>query len=232
MIKINDVSNMTDIELESLYNGCMAFCERIKNSALKDCCKEIYADYKYKLINKPATGRNNHHAYKGGLLHHTYSVTKLAVKIAEEYSGINVDLDLVIFGALLHDIGKAVEFKDFNDITPDGDVYMTNSARLLGHSYEGVSIVQSYLKNYDLDDEFKIQALHMIGSHMRGFSDWGTLVSPKMLEVIIINHADSIDAELENFRAGINNAKAGEIYCDNTGNGKLYKSLNPKYKAK
>ncbi len=231
MIKINDLNNMTDVELEALYNGCLSYCDRIKNSVLKNCCKKIYSDYKFKFINKPATGRNNHHAFKGGLLHHAYSVTNLAVKIAEEYSSVNVDLDLIIFGALLHDIGKAVEFKDFSDITPEGDVYMTNSARLLGHSYEGVKIVESYLKDYDLDEEFKIQVLHMIGSHMRGFSDWGTLVSPKMLEVIIINHADSTDSELENFRAGLNSAKAGEIYCDNTGNGKLYKSLNPDYKA-
>lgn len=230
MLKINDVANMTNLELEALYNECLSYTDKIKNSALKDCAKKIYADYKLSLINKPATGRNNHHAYKGGLIHHIYSVTRNAVEIAKLYGGINVDLDLIIFGALLHDIGKAVEFKDFEDITENNDVYMTNSARLLGHSYEGVRIVDSYLNNYGLDEEFKVQALHMIGSHMRGFSDWGTLVSPKMLEVIIINYADAIDAELENFRAGINGANAGEQYADNTGNGKLYKSLNPEMK--
>ena len=65
---------MENKNLEEYYNECIKICDKIKNPILRECCKEIYADYKEKLINKPAT--DTHHYYKGGLLYHIYSVTK------------------------------------------------------------------------------------------------------------------------------------------------------------
>ena len=69
----------------------------------------------------------------------------------------------------------------------------------------------------------------MIGSHMNEYSEWGALVLPKMLEVIIINYADSMDAYLEPAHEIINDAKKGEKY--KIGNAPIYyyKSLNPYY---
>lgn len=77
------------------------------------------------------------------------------------YPNLNIDIDLVLFGALLHDIGKTNEYNDFleeeNYIARKG-----NGAELLGHSYEGVHIVDNYLSKYDIEVEFKNQVLHMI----------------------------------------------------------------------
>lgn len=78
---------------------------------------------------------------------------------------------------------------------------------MVGHSYAGTHIVENYLTKYNLDDQFKYQALHMIGSHMKDYGECGTLISQKMLEVLIISYADSIDATLDTMKNGINNAK-------------------------
>ena len=121
---------MVNINLEDIYNKCINFMEQIKNPILKDCCKKIYSDYKDKLLNKPGT--NTHHYYKGGLLYHIYCVTRNAITITSLYENLDVDLDLIIFGSLTHDIGKT---KDFNDFIDDESYIISsgNSADLLGH---------------------------------------------------------------------------------------------------
>lgn len=228
-MKINNVEQMTDEELENIYAKCLEYANRIKNPSLKACCLQIYEDYKQKLIAKPATGNPCHHFFRGGLLYHSYCVTRNAVTIAELYDHINLDMDLIIFGSLLHDIGKTNDYRDFCSIKEGESGILSSGAYMVGHSYEGTHIVESYLQKYDLEDKFKYQVLHMIGSHMKEFSEWGVLTSPKMLEVLVINYGDSIDAKLDRTRNGINHAEKGESYYNENQTAKFYKSENPYY---
>lgn len=214
-------------EIEKYYNKCIEYTDKINNPILKDCCKKIYKDYKEKLMNKPATP-GDHHYYKGGLLYHTYSVTRNAIAICNLYPELEVDLDLIIFGGLTHDIGKTIDFNDYSE-SEDYEPQSGNSFDLLGHSYEGTHIVENYLSNYEIDEQFKNQVIHMIGSHMNEYSEWGALVLPKMLEVIIINYADSMDAYFEPAHDSIRNAKQGEVYKIDNAPRPYYKSLNPYY---
>lgn len=218
---------MNTEELEKYYNECIAFSNEIKNPILKDCAQKIYQDYKEKLINKPGTP-GSHHYYKGGLLYHIYSVTKNAIAICNLYPKLEVDMDLIIFGGLTHDIGKTSDFTDFSE-EENYEPVAGNSMALLGHSYEGTHIVENYLQNYDIEEQFKNQVIHMIGSHMNEYSEWGALVLPKMLEVIIINYADSIDAYLEPAHPIIKEANLGELYKVRNAPRPYYKSLNPYY---
>lgn len=208
------------------YNECLKYSDMIKNPILKEVAKKVYNDYKNELLNKPATP-GSHHYYKGGLLYHIYCVTRNAIAISNLYPDLEVDVDLVIFGALVHDIGKVNDFTDF--IENNNNPINGNSMSLLGHSYEGTHMIENYLKDYDIDEQFKNQVIHMIGSHMNEYSEWGALVMPKMLEVIIINYADSMDAYLEPAHNIIKNANPGELYKIGNAPRDYYKSLNPYY---
>ena len=75
---------------------------------------------------------------------------------------------------------------------------------------------------------FKNQIIHMIGSHMK-YSEWGVLVLPKMLEVIIINYADGMDADLEPAHTILKNAEKGKKYKIGNAPREYYKSLNKYY---
>ncbi|MGN0005035.1 MAG: HD domain-containing protein [Candidatus Gastranaerophilaceae bacterium] len=218
---------MNNNELEKIYNECIKYSNKIKNPILREIVQKIYNDYKEKLMNKPAT-QGSHHYFKGGLLYHIYSVTKNAIAICNLYPKLEVDMDLVIFGALTHDIGKTNDFNNFVE-AEDYNPKTGNSFALLGHSYEGTHIVETYLSNYDIDEQFKNQVLHMIGSHMKEYSEWGALVLPKMLEVIIINYADSMDAYFEPAHDIIKNANPGELYKVGNAPRPYYKSLNTYY---
>lgn len=213
-----------NIDLEKVFNECMSYKNKIKNDSLKNCCEKILLDYKEKIINKPATS-GGHHYFKGGLLYHLYCVTRNAITIMELYPNLKVDSDLVIFGALLHDIGKAKNYTDWHGMSE----HLGNGSQLVGHSYEGTHIVENYLSSYDLEDDFKNQVLHMIGSHMNEFSEWGALVLPKMLEVIIINYADYMDGHLQPAQEILNGVNKGEIYKIGNAPRNYYKSLNPDY---
>ena len=136
-------------------------------------------------------------------------------------------MDLIIFGALTHDIGKTNDFNDFSE-NENYEANRGNGAALLGHSYEGTHIVENYLSHYDMDELFKNQVLHMIGSHMNEYSEWGALVLPKMFEVLIINFADNIDAHFEPAH-NVKNGENGELYKIGNAPRLYYKSLNPFY---
>lgn len=212
--------------IELYYDKCLEYMKKIKNPILKECCKEIYENYKEKLVNKPAT-TGSHHFYRGGLLFHIYCVTRNSVAICNLYPDLEIDLDLIIFGGLLHDIGKTNDFFDFDD--ENNFKNKGNSAALLGHSYEGTYIVENYLNRYNIDEQFKNQVLHTIGSHMNEYSEYGALVMPKMLEAIIINFADNMDAHLEPGHQIIKHANKGELYKISNAPRNYYKSLNPFY---
>jgi len=218
---------MKNEELERIYKECIEYANKIKNPILREVANRIYNDYKEAIMNKPATP-GSHHFYKGGLLYHLYSVTKNAIKICELYPNLSVDTDLIIFGALVHDIGKTKDFKDYSDDNKNNSKN-GNSMDLLGHSYEGAHIVENYLEKYEIDNQFKNQIIHMIGSHMNEYSEWGALVLPKMLEVIIINYADSMDAYLEPAHGILNNAEKGKKYKIGNAPREYYKSLNQYY---
>lgn len=194
---------------------------------MKEVTQRIYTDYKEQLINKPATS-GTHHYFRGGLLFHLYSVTRNAIQICNLYSDLEIDRDLVIFGALNHDIGKVNDYYDFSE-DEDYKSELGNGSTLLGHSYEGTYMVENYLKEYEIDTQFKNQMIHMVGSHMNEYSEWGALVLPKMLEVIIINYADSIDAYLEPAHKIIKSVKNGELYKIENAPRPYYKSLNECY---
>lgn len=218
---------MDNGELEKIYNECIKYSDKIKNPIMKEVTQRIYKDYKDKLIRKPATP-GSHHYFRGGLLFHLYSVTRNAIEICNLYSNLEIDRDLVIFGALNHDIGKVNDYYDFLE-DEDYEPKLGNSSALLGHSYEGTYIVENYLKEYEIDEQFKNQILHMIGSHMNEYSEWGALVLPKMLEVIIITYADGMDAYFEPAHKTIKNAKKGELYKIGNAPRPYYKSLNEYY---
>lgn len=217
---------MNDEKIEECYHQCLTYCQMIKNPILRETAQKVYHDFKEQLCNKPAT--DSHHYYKGGLLYHIYSVTRNAIAITNMYPDLEVDMDLILFGALVHDIGKV---KDFNDFSEKEDYVLKsgNSSALLGHSYEGTHIIENYLKETEIEEQFKNQVVHMIGSHMNEYSEWGALVLPKMLEVIIINFADNMDAHLEPAHDKIKGAKNGELYKIGNAPREYYKSLNSYY---
>lgn len=132
-----------------------------------------------------------HHAYKGGLLYHTLSVLRTALNIASNYTHeTQINLDYVIAGCLLHDIGKTVEFTEA--VNPSYSIEGT----LVGHISIGLLMVNEVAKRVELEQEALMNINHAILSH-HGALEFGSPVTPQTIEALIVHYADEIDSRME-----------------------------------
>ncbi len=130
-----------------------------------------------------------HSAAVGGLLRHTLNVAEFCTKIVEVYP--DLDRDLVLTGALLHDIGKVPSFKVTSNIT------QTHEGNLLGHIILGdQELTRRMSKIEGLADDLSSKVRHILLSH-HGRKDWGSPVEPMLPEALAVHEADDLDAKLD-----------------------------------
>ena len=163
----------------------------IANPYLAGLLDEIFTDEMYRAFCEAPAAKGFHHNYIHGLLEHTVSVCRVADAIAGQYPDLN--RDLLVTAAILHDIGKTVEFSYTTAID------YSDSGRLLGHIVLGEKIVADAIgRLVDFPGELMLQLLHLIISH-HGEKEYGSPVRPKTPEAFILNHADDIDAKANVF---------------------------------
>ncbi|OGC76771.1 MAG: hypothetical protein A2145_01220 [candidate division Zixibacteria bacterium RBG_16_40_9] len=160
----------------------------LKNPLLRAVMEKILADEKIveKLKIAPG-GKLWHHCYIGGLLEHTLKIVEICQKTSQMYE--LVDRDLLLAGALLHDIGKITSYhiSTFIDFTDEG--------RLLGHIVEGDRMVSEKIREIpNFPEELALKLRHLILSH-QGELEMGSPVVPQTLEAIILHFADEMDAQ-------------------------------------
>ncbi|MBI2843402.1 MAG: HD domain-containing protein [Armatimonadetes bacterium] len=145
-----------------------------------------------------------HHGYIGGLLEHTLSVAELCLLVTSHYPSI--DRDLLVTGAILHDIGKIEEF------CWDRTIKYSDSGHFIGHIVAGTLMVSEAI---DSIQEFapllKLVVKHMIVAH-HGQKDWGSPKRPKSIESLILHYLEDMDAKVNTFQQAI----AGGDVTDNS----------------
>ena len=132
-----------------------------------------------------------HHAWLGGLLEHTVAVAELAVVVAGRYPNLNGDL--LVAGAILHDIGKIDQF-DYSR-----SFRYTDAGGLIGHLPMGMRMVEERAAQLDeFPSELLDQLSHMILSH-HGQYEYGSPILPATAEALALHYLDNLDAKLVAF---------------------------------
>ena len=168
--------------------------DEIAPPALRQLVEAILTTNHQVLLECPAA-RHNHHAYAGGLLEHTLSVTQSSLYMADKYAEYYADMqpplnrDLVVAGAVLHDIGKVRELSS----DPKGASY-TAEGSLIGHMLLGRDMVREAAAGQDLDAETLLRLEHMVIAHQR-LPEWGSPKPPMTPEALIVHYADDLDAK-------------------------------------
>jgi len=145
-------------------------------------------DFIAEFIDAPASV-THHSNLSGGLLHHTLKVVKIADSLCAQFP--ELDRDLVITGAILHDIGKVKEMKIGTNINP------TEDGTLLGHIYIGASMVEKWIEAIpEFPDILKRKVIHIILSH-HGRLEYGSPKVPMFPEAEAVHLADMSEALLE-----------------------------------
>ena len=139
-----------------------------------------------------------HHAYTGGLLEHSVSVALGARDIAKHYADfkIPVDMDLVIAGSLLHDIGKIEAYT----IAPVPQV--TTKGNVLEHIALGYNMFMKYAELEGLSEDLTLALGHILISH-HGRLEYGSPVMPATPEAMIVNAADDLDFKVSYWKSQI-----------------------------
>ena len=140
-------------------------------------------------FKKSAAARNLHHVYQGGLLEHTVKVVKLARFAAEELYAEEVDRDLVIAGAILHDVGKITE------LNSEAAISYTTPGYLIGHITLGsIMMREAAEKIPGFPEPLRLELDHIILSH-HGEREFGSPVLPMTPEAMVVHIADNLDAK-------------------------------------
>ena len=161
----------------------------IVDPGLQRLLETIFSGETLEQFSIAPAAKKMHHAYIGGLLEHTLSVTGLAVRLADHYPGL--ERDVLITGALLHDLAKIREFS-FDALPFD----YTDQGRLLGHLVIGVDMVRQAAADVEeLAPQQLDQICHLILSH-HGRHEFGAPVLPMTQEAILLHHLDDMDAKM------------------------------------
>lgn len=173
------------IDSNDLYSKALNYIKVIKNSFLKDLCSSIYGKYRKEICTYPAAS-SIHHNYRGGLIEHTIGVLEASYLMTNKYN--DIDLNLIIAGSLLHDIGKIREY------TEDGK--RTLMGNLEGHINLGLEIIEEESSRIEDKDQNTLYLLrHIIISH-HGKAEWGSCKGPEFPEAFIVHMADYLDSQM------------------------------------
>jgi 3'-5' exoribonuclease len=180
-------------DTEKMFERLRALTDTIESPSLRSLMDACWndADLVQRFKRAPAA-KKMHHAYLGGLIQHTLSMALLADKVAGHYSG--VDRDLLIVGAVLHDMGK------IRELTYDVAIDYTDEGRLLSHIAIGLEIVQAKIQSLaEFPPELAALVKHMIVSH-HGAREFGSPEPPKTIEAVLLNYIDEIDSRVNGIR--------------------------------
>ena len=170
-----------------------AHARSVKDVRLRRLLRAVFGDAEFmdRFRSCPAS-QTHHHACTGGLLEHTVGVAAMCRSAASWYP--HIDADLLVTGALLHDVGKV------DELSFGTGIEYTDEGRMLGHVVLGERRVRAAIAS--LGDAFPhdlaTRLSHMLLSH-HGELEWGSPKRPCTLEALVLHHVDNLDAKTAGF---------------------------------
>jgi 3'-5' exoribonuclease len=189
----------TTKDVEQLWAQLGAMVASFTNPHLKALLEAFMSDAEianaYK--NAPAA-KSLHHAYIGGLLEHVVSLVTLCESVAKLYP--QIDRDLLLTGAFLHDIGK------IHELSYGRSFSYTTKGQLLGHMIIELEMLHAKIMQASaklgmaFPDELKTLVEHLIISH-HGQYEFGSPKLPMFPEALMLHYLDDLDSKMESMRA-------------------------------
>jgi 3'-5' exoribonuclease len=193
-IDYSDYLPKTSKDIEQLWRSLSDFVESFENHWLKSLLKEFMADEAIVTAYKNApAAKTLHHAFVGGLLDHVVSLFTVCDLASRNYPQVN--RDLLLTGAFLHDIGK------LHELAYQRSIAYTTEGQLLGHMIIELEMLHDKLAQVPgFPPELKILIEHMIISH-HGHYEFGSPKLPMFPEALMLHYLDDLDSKMESMRA-------------------------------
>ncbi len=194
-IDVADFQAVTKYDIDALWNELNGYVEAFRNEDLRRLVRAFLDDPELGPAFKSApAAKMLHHAWLGGLLEHVVFLCRLCGRVAPQYSD-EVDSDLLIAGAILHDFGKVRElaWKSAFKYTTEG--------QLLGHITIVIGLIREKIAGLPgFPDRLRVLVEHLILSH-HGRYEYGSPKLPMTPEAIVFSALDDLEAKMQNMRA-------------------------------
>jgi 3'-5' exoribonuclease len=195
-VELADFLPHTTADVEKLYAQLLEFAVSIKNPWLKKLTTAIIADPAVATRYKRApAAKVMHHAFLGGLIEHVVGLCGLAKLVAAHYP--ELDVDLLLTAAILHDVGK------LDELCYDRSIAYTTEGQLLGHivmEFETVSKAIDAIEGFP--PALKTVVQHLLISH-HGQYEFGSPKLPMIREAMVFHYLDDMDSKLAAVRAAL-----------------------------
>lgn len=188
-VDLGDYLPRTTRDVERMFGDLLALVSRIGNPHLGKLLENLLNDSEFAARFKQApAAKSLHHAWLGGLLEHTLSLCRLCQGMAEHYP--ELDLDLLLTGAVLHDIGKTEELSYSRSFA------YTTEGQLLGHMILELDLINRKMAEIeDFPPRLKTLVQHLIISH-HGEYEFGSPKLPMFPESLVLHYLDNLDSKL------------------------------------
>jgi 3'-5' exoribonuclease len=193
-IDFTDYLPKTSKNIDELWSTLTAFVDGMKNAHLRNLIRAFIDDPEIaKAYRAAPAAKTLHHAYIGGLLDHVVSLFRSCDLISQNYPQIN--RDLLLSGAFLHDIGK------IHELTYQRSFSYTTQGQLLGHMIIELEMLRDKIAAQpDFPKELHILLEHLIISH-HGEYEFGSPKLPMFPEALMLHYLDDLDSKMESMRA-------------------------------
>ena len=203
-INAADFVPSAECSTDGMYAALIDIANNFKDEELKKLVITLYERNKEVMLYAPAAFKL-HHAVRGGLLYHILSIVRLCEGVCKVYP--YVDKDLLIAGAMLHDISKITEFNlNKTGLVEDYSV----KGNLLGHIPMGAMLIENTCKELGISEETAMLIEHMILSH-HGDPEYGAAVRPMFLEAVILSELDLLDSRVYEVANAVKDLEKGQF---------------------
>ena len=186
----------TEHDIREMETELAALVDSLRDPFLKRLLASFFDDPGIMACYRTApAAKGMHHVYLGGLLEHSLGVARLVDRIVPLYPDLN--RDLLIAGALLHDVGKVREMSYLRSFD------YTDEGKLIGHITIGVEMIHEKVATIaDFPPQLAMLVKHIILSH-HGQYEFGSPKRPKTIEATILNYLDDLDSKINGIRTHI-----------------------------
>ncbi len=193
-VEFADFFPASERDPEEMWAELRGIVAAISNIHLRKLMEAFLDDPEISTSYKVApAAKSIHHAFRGGLLEHVLSVCSLARMVASHYK--TLDLDLLMVGVILHDIGK------IRELSYGRGTSYTAEGQLIGHIVIAVKMLSDKLRAFpEFPDELRNLVEHLVLSH-HGRLEFGSPKTPIFPEALVLHYLDDMDSKMEGMRA-------------------------------
>ena len=200
-INLENFQRVSPIPLEDMKKDLEWFLNSFTNKDVELVTKTVINHFYDKYVTYPAAVKV-HHEFGSGILHHSLTMAKVADAIAKIYP--QVDRDILVAGALMHDIGKTIEYE--NPMIPA----QTTEGKLCGHIAIMYAEFREIVKGLNIKSEVPLLLEHMILAH-HGTLEFGSPVMPSTREALLLAEIDMMDSRQMILDKSLATVKEGEF---------------------